>query len=131
MKQILRSLKKYLNRLIDFFKNLQSSTRVSSITDSISANHKNIDMVFSNGFTITIKTPSSKQTKSLLKKHLIKLEGAFDLYFELIKINLTEELSKEFSYELAYIAAKAWRDSNVHFRENFEELYYELDLNDT
>ncbi|CAG8625108.1 13547_t:CDS:1 [Funneliformis mosseae] len=134
MNQILRSLKRYLKRVMDLFKNSPSSTRTfsaPSLTDLISPNYNNFDLVFSNGIKITIKTPPFKKTKSLLNKRLIKLEGAFDLFFELININLKEELSKELSCELAYIAAKTWRDSNVHFRENFEKLYYRLELINT
>src|SRR6266487_3490402 len=79
-----------------------------------------VDLIFSNGIIITINVPSLSQMKSLLNKYSVndekpkKIEGAFNLYFELIKNEVHNRYS-ELNIDLACTAARAWRDADVHF----------------
>ncbi|RIA88414.1 hypothetical protein C1645_806787 [Glomus cerebriforme] len=92
-----------------------------------------VELIFSNGIIIDIEIPSSNEMQYVLNKYTKndekpkKIEGAFNLYFELIK-NKVHNYYPELNVDLACIAAKTWRDADVHFREEFEKLEFELEL---
>lgn len=122
MNTILEYLSEARVALINLFKYLPS----------LSSTYNNkVDLIFLNGIIITIKIPSLDEMRSLLNEYSIndekqkKIEGAFNLYFELIK-NKVHNRYPELGNDLACVAAKTWRDADVRFREEFEKLDYEL-----
>ncbi|CAB4386005.1 unnamed protein product [Rhizophagus irregularis] len=121
----MNTILEYLNTLINNHFKYPPSTYDNK-------DHK-ADLIFSNGIIITINIPSLNKMQSLLNRYSIndekpkKIEGAFNLYFELIKDEVLNHYP-ELDIDLACTAAKTWRDAGVHFREEFEKLDFQLEL---
>ncbi|CAB5372603.1 uncharacterized protein OCT59_022585 [Rhizophagus irregularis] len=121
-----------MNTILEYLKPLINNHFKYPPSTYDNKDHK-ADLIFSNGIIITINIPSLNKMQSLLNRYSIndekpkKIEGAFNLYFELIKDEVLNHYP-ELDIDLACTAAKTWRDADVHFREEFEKLDFQLEL---
>jgi hypothetical protein len=121
-----------MNTILEYLNTLKNNLFKFPPSTYDNEDHK-VDLIFSNGIIITINIPSLNKIQSLLNRCSIidekpkKIEGAFNLYFELIKDEVLNRYP-ELGTDLACTAAKTWRDADVQFREEFEKLDFQLEL---